>query len=97
MFTLVHWPNGPLMAATAVAAAVWVWVYRCRPNVYALALSMGLAAAALLHAMPLNIMHNFRAGPLYVQRQVDADREAAARAGESAPALTEDANHRQAK
>ena len=72
VFSLVHWPNGLMMCACFAAGCVWTAVYLRRPNVYALALSMGLAATALSSALPRQLTHNLRTGPIYVQRALDA-------------------------
>ena len=75
IFALLHWPNGVVMAACFLAAAVWTAVYLRRPNVFALALSMGLAAAALVNALPRERTvwrtNSLRTGPIYVQRLLD--------------------------
>ena len=70
MFALLHWPNALVMAACAAAAGVWTWVYLARPNVYALALSMTLAAVSFSQALPHDLTHHVRVGPIYVHRQV---------------------------
>ncbi len=67
MFSLMHWPNGVLMAACFVAAVVWTWVYLDRPNVYTLAIAMGIAAMAFSNALPRDVTQNMRTGPRYVQ------------------------------
>ena len=68
LFALAHWPNALVMAVCAAAAAVWTWVYLARPNVYALALSMTLAATSFTHALPRDLTHHVRVGPMYVLR-----------------------------
>lgn len=72
IFALAHWPNAVVMGACFVGAAVWTAVYLLRPNVYASALSMGLAATALISALPRErALQNLRIGPIYVQRLVE--------------------------
>ncbi len=70
MFALMHWPNPLVMAACGAAAAVWTWVYLTRPNVYALAISMALAAVSFSQALPHDLTHHVRVGPIYVHRLV---------------------------
>ena len=71
-FALMHWPNPLVMTACFAASAVWTWVYLARPNVYALALSMTLAAVSFSQALPHDLTHHVRVGPIYVYRQVRA-------------------------
>ena len=70
LFALAHWPNMPVMCACAAVGAVWTWVYLARPNVYATALSMALAAVSFTHALPRDLTHHVRVGPMYVFRAV---------------------------
>ncbi len=74
-FTLVHWPNGVVMAACFGGALVWTTVYLRAPNLYAVALSMGLAAGMFHNTLPRKeLLHNLRTGPIYVERLLDAER-----------------------
>jgi len=68
LFALAHWPNALVMAVCGAAAMVWTWVYLARPNVYALALSMALAATSFSQALPHDLTHHVRVGPMYVFR-----------------------------
>ena len=70
IFALAHWPNVLVMAVCGAAAVVWTWVYLARPNVYAIALSMALAATSFTHALPDELTHHVRVGPMYVFRAV---------------------------
>lgn len=71
LLALAHWPNLLVMAACAVVAAVWTRVYLARPNAYALALSMALAATSFTHALPRDLTHHVRVGPMYVLRAAE--------------------------
>lgn len=68
LFALAHWPNTLVMVVCGAAAVVWTWVYLARPNVYALALSMALAATSFSQALPHDLTHHVRVGPMYVFR-----------------------------
>ena len=70
MFALGHWPNMLVMAVCGAAAVVWTRVYLARANVYAIALSMALAATSFTHALPRDLTHHVRVGPMYVLRAV---------------------------
>jgi len=68
LFALAHWPNPLVMVVCGGAAGLWTWVYLARPNVYALALSMALAATSFSQALPHDLTHHVRVGPMYVFR-----------------------------
>ena len=70
VFALAHWPNALVMVVCAAGSAVWTWVYLTRPNAYALALSMALSAVSFTHALPRDLTHHVRVGPMYVYRAV---------------------------
>ncbi len=63
IFALLHAPNGPLMAVTALAGLVWAWVFYARPSIALLALSHAILGTVLHRVVELNT----RVGPFYWQ------------------------------
>jgi hypothetical protein len=67
LFALVHWPNGALMAATALGLAFWAAEFRQGRRLAALALSMGLAATSFTQCLPHALTQHMRVGPGYAR------------------------------
>lgn len=65
VFSLLHFPNLPLAAATFFGGLMWAFVYQRQPNLWALALSHALMTFILLQTIGYEALHGLRVGYNY--------------------------------
>jgi membrane protease YdiL (CAAX protease family) len=65
IFSLLHFPNPTLMAATLIGGLIWAFIYQRAPNLFALALSHAVMSWVLVAALPESLLNHSRIGLKY--------------------------------
>lgn len=75
VFSLLHWPNPLLMAATGLAMLIWARQFLGGRSILALALVMGIAATGARYMLPQSWTWEMRIGPDYIEKRAQHSME----------------------
>lgn len=69
MFSLIHFPNFPLMILTLIGSLVWTWIYSRAPNILAVGISHGLMSLLVMATLPKQMLPTLTIGYKYFLSQ----------------------------